>query len=313
MGVYQRSTPQRSRPHPSTPQTSTKRSILIPMNRREFLYTSAAFTTATAFAAPPLPLRFAHRQANIVVPPNMSVFEFATQIPGLNGIELQVIWKDTDLADLTLAADYKRQSQRWKIDIPSIAGIWKKGEKIFDTPVAERAITNAIRAADFLSARTILIALYDANCPVMSDESSYAPVVTLLQKLAPMAASANVRLGLETSLLPTDEKKLLTLINHSAVGSYFDSTNTETYHPGQAIPGIELLGPHIVQCHFKNGDKLLSAPDSIVNWPAAIKALTQIPYRGWYVFETKHTTPDQCIQATTENIKFITTQIHQNT
>jgi len=284
------------------------------LNRRDFLYTSLAFTT-TAFAATPIsPLHFAHRQANIVVPPNMSVFEFATHIPGLNGIELQVIWKDQDLGDFSnsLATGYKSESKRWNIDIPSIAGIWKKGEKIFDIPVAEHAITNAIRTAEFLGARTILIALYDANCPVMTDESSYAPVVTLLQKLAPMAASANVYLGLETSLLPTDEKKLLTLVNNPAVGSYFDSTNTETYHPGQAIPGIELLGPHIVQCHFKNGDKLLSAPDSIVNWPAAIKALTQIPYRGWYVFETKHTTPDQCIQATTENIKFITNQVHQD-
>jgi len=284
------------------------------LNRREFLYTSLAFTTTAFAAAPTSPLHFAHRQANIVVPPGMSVFEFATHIPGLNGIELQVIWKDQDLGDFSnsLGAGYKAESKRWNIDIPSVAGIWKKGEKIFDTPVAEKAITNAIRTAEFLRARTILIALYNDNCPVMTDESSYVPVVALLQKLAPMAASANIHLGLETSLLPTDEKKLLTLVNNPAVGSYFDSTNTETYHPGQAIPGIELLGPHIVQCHFKNGDKLLSAPDSIVNWPAAIKALTQIPYRGWYVFETKHTTPEQCIQATTENIKFITNQVRQN-
>jgi len=313
MGVYQR------RPSPCACVVTIAAPKVYPsrmLNRRDFLYTSFAFSTS-AFASPPAAttLRFAHRQANIVVTPGQSPFEFATHIPGLNGIELQVIWKGQDIGDLSnsLATGYKAESKRWAIDIPSIAGIWKPGEKIFDMPVAEKAITNAIRTAEFLNARVILIALYNDNCPKMDDESSYAPVVDLLQKLAPMAASANVSLGLETSLSPSDEKKLLTLINHPAVRSYYDTTNCEGYHPGEAVPGIKLMGPRIVQCHFKNGDQLLEAQNSPVDWRAALKALNAIHYSGWYVFETKHSSPEQCIQATTENIKFVTSQVLQKT
>jgi sugar phosphate isomerase/epimerase len=280
------------------------------MNRREFAAATLAFTAAStrAFAlVHSRPLRFAHRQANIVVTPGMNLFEFATHIPGLNGIQLQVIWKGADLGDMSngLAAGYKRDSKRWGIEIPSVAGIWKKGQKIFDKPVAEAAIANAIRTAEFFGARVILIALYNDNCPKMDDESSYAPVVSVLQKMAPMAASGNISLGLETSLAPTDEKKLLDLVGNHAVRSYFDATNTNTYHPGDAIPGIEILGPRIVECHFKNGKDLLEAKDAIVNWPLDIATLKKIHYPGWFVFETSHTSPEQCIQATTENIQFI--------
>jgi sugar phosphate isomerase/epimerase len=310
MGVYQRSASACRGPDVTAAASKVYPSRML--NRRDFVFTSLAFS-ASAFAVPPSSAkpRFAHRQANIVVTPGQSVFEFATHIPGLSGIELQVIWKGQDVGDFSnsLAAGYKADSKRWGIDIPSIAGVWKPGEKIFDAPVAEKAIANAIRTAEFLNARVILIALYNDNCPRMEDEASYAPVVALLQKLAPAAMAAGVSLGLETSLSPADEKKLLTMVGSAAVRSYYDTTNCESYHPGEAISGIEIMGPRIVQCHFKNGDQLLEAPNSPVDWRAAVKALHAIHYNGWYVFETNHSSPEQCIQATTENIKFITSQV----
>ena len=285
--------------------------MLLIMNRRDFLYASAAFAH-TAFAAPlpASPLRFAHRQANIVITPGQSVFEFATRIPGLMGIELQMYWQGQHLADTQVAAGYKREASRWSMAIPSVAGVWAPGETIYNSSAAEKAITNAIRIAEFLGARVILIALYKDNCPKMNDESSYAPVVSLLQKLAPAAAAANVTLGLETSLTAADDKKLVTLVDHAAVRTYADPTNTAYYNPGaDIVAGIELLGSLIVQCHFKNGDQLLEAKDARVNWPIALKALTRIPYRGWYVFESNHSSPEQCIQSTTENIRFITREV----
>lgn len=104
------------------------------MNRREFASASLAFAAASsrAFAfAQTGPLRFAHRQANIVVTPGMSVFEFATHIPGLNGIELQVIWKGADLGDMSngLAAGYKRDSKRWGSRFHLWRGYGRKGRR----------------------------------------------------------------------------------------------------------------------------------------------------------------------------------------
>lgn len=284
------------------------------MDRREFLFTSLAFST-TALASPPLPpLRFGHRQANMVTAPGQSVFDLASQIPGLSGVELQMIWKGHDLSDDLAekdspAAIYKRLSERTSIVVPSIAGIWKPGEKIFDLPVAEKAITNAIRTCEFFGAKTILIALYNANCPDMSDEKSFAPVVTLLQKLAPRATDAGVSLGLETSLTPTDENRLLTLIDRPALRTYYDITNEEDYHPGVGLPGIEILGPRIVQCHLKNEDRLLTEQPSKVDWVAAFKAFKKVNYQGWYVFETKHASPERCIADTKANIAFVRSQL----
>jgi L-ribulose-5-phosphate 3-epimerase len=284
------------------------------MNRRHFLAASGAFAASPALfaqraaSAQHVVLHFAHRETNINVPPGVGLFDFAARIPGLNGLELQIIWRGHNLGDLSnsVAAGYKADAKRTGLDIPSISGIWQKGETIFDGAVAERAITNAIRTAEFFGARTILIALYTKNCPVMDDPASYSPVVALLQKLAP---TTRVNLGLETSLSATDEKKLLTVIDRSNVRSYYDAANEQMYHPGQAISGIDVLGSRIVQCHFKNGEALLSAPGSLVDWRADLAALKRIHYTGWFVFETTHPTPDQCIEATAANIAFITQQM----
>jgi sugar phosphate isomerase/epimerase len=285
------------------------------MDRREFLFTSLAFSTTALAAQPqPPPLRFGHRQANMVTAPGQDVFDLASHIPGLSGVELQMIWKGQDLSDglsekASPAAAFKDSSHRNSIIVPSIAGIWKPGETIFDLPVAEKAITNAIRTCEFFRAQTILIALYNANCPDMSDEKSFGPVVTLLQKLAPRAASANVRLGLETSLTPTDENRLLALVDRPALRTYYDITNEEDYHPGVGVPGIEILGPRIVQCHLKNQDRLLTELPSKVDWVAAFKAFKKVHYNGWYVFETKHATPERCITDTQANIAFVRSQL----
>lgn len=288
------------------------------MDRREFLLTSLAFSTS-ALATPlqqtsPQTLRFAHRQANMVTAPGEDVFDLAHKIPGLSGVELQMIWKGQDLSDglsekASPAAAFKESSKRNSVVVPSIAGIWKPGEKIFDLPVAEKAIGNAIRTCTFFGAKTILIALYNDNCPNMSDERSFGPAVTLLQKLAPRAADAGVTLGLETSLAPVDENRFLRLVDRPAVRTYYDITNEEDYHPGVGVPGIEVLGPRIAQCHLKNQDRLLTELPSKVDWVAAFKAFKKAGYHGWYVFETKHTSPERCITDTIANMAFVRSQL----
>jgi sugar phosphate isomerase/epimerase len=192
--------------------------------------------------------------------------------------------------------------------VPSIAGIWKPGGSIFNTGTAEQTLLDAIRTAELLGASVILVALFKPNCPNMDDENSFGPVVRLLQKVSLRAADSGVTLGLETSLLPSQDKKLIDLVGHPCVQVYFDATNVETNHPGQSVSGIELLGPAIVQCHLKNSDRLLNEQPSKVDWIAALKAFWHIRYNGWYVFETAHSSPEQCVEATRKNIEFVVTQ-----
>ena len=151
----------------------------------------------------------------------------------------------------------------------------------------------------------ILVSQFKPNCPNMNDESSFEPVVRLYQKIAQRAADAGVTLGLETSLTPADDMKLIGLIGQPGVRVYFDAMNVETNHPGLGVPGIELLGSRIVQCHLKNENRLLDQEPSKVDWVVACKAFRRIQYNGWYVFETSHSSSDQCIEATRKNIQFV--------
>ena len=109
----------------------------------------------------------------------------------------------------------------------------------------------------------------------------------MLREVAPRAAEAGVILGLENSLSPADNVKLVDLVGHPAVRVYYDVHNMATYrHGDQAVPGIKLLGKErICAVHVKNGMLRIEEPGPI-DWPAAFRAFNEIGYDGWYVFET---------------------------
>ena len=131
-------------------------------------------------------------------------------------------------------------------------------------------------------------------------------MVELLQKAAPKAADSGVIFGLENSLSPADNGKLIDLVDHPCVKVYYDPHNMAHYgHGEEAVSGIRLLGrDRICQVHVKNGDALISEPGP-VDWPAAFKELNDIDYDGWYVFESSHSGREQMIESTTKNIEFL--------
>jgi L-ribulose-5-phosphate 3-epimerase len=140
----------------------------------------------------------------------------------------------------------------------------------------------------------------------MAREDSYGPIVAMLRDVAPRAAEAGVILGLENSLSPADNVKLIDLVGHPAVRVYYDVHNMATYrHGDQAVPGIKLLGKErICAVHVKNGMLRIEDPGPI-DWPAAFRAFNEIGYDGWFVFETGHRTPVACREDTPANIAFL--------
>src|SRR5207247_4945467 len=100
----------------------------------------------------------------------------------------------------------------------------------------------------------VLVPGFFDTCPKMDDESSYGPVVKLLQRLAPVAEDAGITLGLELSLSLAEYQKLLGLVAHPAVRAYWDATGTDHMgHPGDGTKGLEVLGNNIPMMHLKNG------------------------------------------------------------
>ena len=137
--------------------------------------------------------------------PTLDVFELASRIPGLLGVELQVITQAYSLWDRETLLSYKREANRWGLRVPSLAGIWPRGRSMLQTRTGGECFRKAIETAEMLGSSVILVAALGANCPKMADEASYGPVVELLRKMAPVAAGAGVTLGIENSLGTADK------------------------------------------------------------------------------------------------------------
>jgi sugar phosphate isomerase/epimerase len=277
------------------------------MHRRQFLLSSlgaAAGAVARKGVAANTP-KFGHRQANMVDEPGPAVFDLARKIQGLSGVELQVFYKGTKLWDQETLVAYQRAAQKTGLTIPSLAGVWSPGATLYQ-PTAEEHLRKAIQAAAALRATTILVACFEKNCPVMDREESYGPVVALLQKVSGAARDAGVTIGMETSLSPADDRKLIDLVDRPSVRVYYDLDNVERFlHKAEAVPGIAVLKSRIRQVHLKNEDQLLEQSGR-VNWADAMKGLAAIGYQGWFVFESSHSGPEQCIESTQKNIAFAT-------
>jgi sugar phosphate isomerase/epimerase len=278
------------------------------IDRRRFLcssiFTALAANSARGQAGDSLPI--GHRQASMNVAAGPQIFDLARQIPGLTGVELQVHFKGTTLWDRETALSYKTAGARAGIALPSISGIWPKGDSLLNAATAEENIRKAIQAAELLGSKVVLVVALGSNCPKMDDEQSYGPVVKMLQNVSSVAGDAGITLGMETSLSPEGNKNLIDLVNRLSVKVYYDLFNVENLgHAGQSVPGLEVLGKsRICQIHMKNGKNLLEEPGP-VNWVAAIKGLKRIGYQGWFFFETSHSSQQQCIEATKKNIAFL--------
>ena len=237
--------------------------------------------------------------------PGPAVFDLARRIHGLAGVELQVYFKGSTLCDQETLHAYRRAAERTGLVIPSLAGVWPPEASLLQLTAGEN-VHQAIRAAASLGSTTILVACFERNCPKMDDEHSYGPVVAMLQKVSGEARDAGVTIAMETSLAPVDDRKLIDLVDRPNVQVYYDLDNVERYnHTNEAVPGIALLKSRIRQVHLKNEKRLLEESGR-VNWAEAVKALAAIRYSGWFVFETGHSGPEQCIEATEKNIEFVT-------
>jgi sugar phosphate isomerase/epimerase len=228
---------------------------------------------------------------------------------GLTGVELQIAQGEPNLRDWDTVRKYKKEADRWGIQIPSLAGVWDRGVSILTSPSAGLNLVDSIRAAELLGASVILVAFFRDNAPDMSNEASFGPVVKLLQSVAPYASDAGVTLGLENSLSPADNRKLVDLVDHRNVRIYYDLHNMAHYgHGEEAIPGIKLLGKErICQVHVKNRDMLLE-DEGLVDWKSAIHAFNEIQYEGWFVFESQHPDRSHLLENTKQNIEFL--QLH---
>ncbi|MBT5901604.1 MAG: sugar phosphate isomerase/epimerase [Opitutaceae bacterium] len=108
-------------------------------------------------------------------------------------------------------------------------------------------------------------------------------VITKLKRLAPMAESHGMVLGLETLLSEADHRHILDSVNSPALKVYYDTANSARM--GYDIYAeLESLGAeNICQLHLKeNGDLLGGGP---IDFPRVKRILQEMNYDGWLITE----------------------------
>lgn len=164
---------------------------------------------------------------------------------------------------------------------------------------AIRHIERQIETAQILKTDAILIVAGLVTEEIPYNEV-YKRTVDTLQKLAPMAAKAQVKIGVENCnaeqrflLSPREFQTFLNDVNSPWVGIHLDVGNI--HETGFAEQWIEMHGPRITRIHLKDVHKHRgrcgnqSVYTNIFlgdnNWKAIRAAITKVGYDGWLIAE----------------------------
>jgi sugar phosphate isomerase/epimerase len=225
-----------------------------------------------------------------------SVFLIAREA-GLDGVEccLRTGYEDDALWTLDGARRVRDAAADAGLDLPSLSLlILNQGGFAGDGATRERArsvVRHGIDVAHALGARTILLPFFGAG--KIAGDAALGQVVEDLSGLAPAAAAAGVRLGIESTLPAATVLGAVRQIGSPAVTVYFDVANAVWlgYDPVAEIETLAAAG-ELPQIHVKDivespGD---AAPgEGRVPYPDVAAALTRAGYDGYLVFETRPT------------------------
>lgn len=182
------------------------------------------------------------------------------------------------------------------------AGHWKM--PLSDPDPAVRAqglegLTAALRDAKAFGAPSVLLVP-----AVVKKDVSYADAWTRSQaeirKAIPLADELGVKIAIENVwnqflLSPLEAARYVDEFQSKSVGWHFDVGNIVLY--GWPEQWIRILGPRILNVHVKEFSRTkcekegprkgfqVELLEGDCNWPAAMKAIDEIGYRGWIIAE----------------------------
>jgi len=241
---------------------------------------------------------------------------------GYQGIELWLgdrPWFQMATTDAQLR-EMRQQIEDAGLEISNVSTALDWDENVSSRDPAKREaafrhIRRQIEAAQIFNCDAILIVagIVTADTPY---NEVYNRCVDSLQKLAPDAASAKVKIGVENCcseqrflLSPREFNTFLNDVDSRWVGIHLDVGNI--HDTGFAEQWIEMLGPRITRVHLKDvlkhrgrcGDQSVYTNIFLGdnNWRAIRDAFTKVGYDGWVVAEMEakyRYAPDQQIYDT---------------
>lgn len=190
------------------------------------------------------------------------------------------------------------------LQIPSVCGAhhWSKPLSDSDPNVRAEgleALKQSLREAKRYGASSVLLVP-----AVVKAEVSYAEAwersLAEIRKALPLAQELGVKIAIENVwnhflLSPLEAVRYMDEFNSPAIAWHFDVGNIVNF--GWPEQWIRILGKRIVQLHIKEFSrkkrdaeglwKGFAAPllEGDVNWPAVMKAVDEVGYRGWAITE----------------------------
>jgi L-ribulose-5-phosphate 3-epimerase len=232
---------------------------------------------------------------------------FAKQA-GYDGVELWMggtPWFQPNTPDADLAALH-RKIREAGLSVANVANSLAWKYNVSDRDPAKRQIAlnhveRQLEAATILGTDAILVVAGIVTEEVPYNEV-YSRCVRSLQALAPKAAAARVRIGVENCncearflLSPREFGTFLDEIGSPWVGVHLDVGNI--HDMGFPEQWIEILGPRVTRIHVKDvmrgrgrgGQQTVYTNifQGDNNWPAIRNALKKVQYDGWLIAETE--------------------------
>jgi len=151
-------------------------------------------------------------------------------------------------------------------------------------------LADGIRITQKLNAKVMLLPLFGKGALENREEMDY--VGDVLRELAPEAQKAGVMLGLEDTISAEDNVRVMDRSKSPVVKVYYDVGNSNN-RGFKILEEIRWLGSkRICQVHLKDKGYL---GEGTIDFPAIIRALEDIGYRGFANLETS--SPSKSIES----------------
>jgi len=185
--------------------------------------------------------------------------------------------------------------QRFKDRLTKI-GVTPVSVGIYCNFLDHRQVAAALRRIDFAEALGAPVVVSDATRKLEVDDDEWRRLVNALRYAGDYAADHGVKIALETHGGLTRNgslaAKLLSAVDHPAVGVNYDTGNIYYYNEGlDPVDDIKLVSEKVFQVHLKDtiGGKgeWLFCPlgEGRVNFPGVVETLKKAGFKGAYSLE----------------------------
>ena len=226
---------------------------------------------------------------------------------GFDGVQISLgrAKPDSDklpLDDASIQAQYLAAAKEQRIALCGTCLDILHVDHLKNNKRAQKWVADSIPITAKLKAEVVLLPFFGPASLKTHDEMDY--VGDILKEIAPTAEKAGVKLGLEDTISAEDNVRIMDRAKSPAVKVYYDVGNS-THGGFDVVKEIRWLGAsRICQIHLKDNPHYLG--EGRIDFPAVMKAITDIGYQAFAVLETD--CPSKSVDADmTRNLKFVRT------